>query len=233
MSWTTNAFIPYLDWADAVIWLAALVGDPACALNPGVTEKINVDTVDWLCRTFDGRIIFPSTCSVYGANEQQVDEKSATDPLSLYAKGKLEAESVIMRRRPDSLIFRLATLAGVGDTYSRIRMDLVVNLLVMRAKLVGQLQVFGGEQYRPMLHVRDVATAIVPQIKGDASGIYNLGAENDTIADHRGAHRCASRIRRDCAHRCAFPGHAQLPGQFRSSRTGARVQARILDGRCD
>ena len=173
---------PYLDWADAVIWLAALVGDPACALNPGVTEKINVDTVDWLCRTFDGRIIFPSTCSVYGANEQLVDEKSETDPLSLYAKGKLEAESVIMRRRPDSLIFRLATLAGVGDTYSRIRMDLVVNLLVMRAKLVGQLQVFGGEQYRPMLHVRDVATAIVPQIKGDASGIYNLGAENDTIA---------------------------------------------------
>jgi nucleoside-diphosphate-sugar epimerase len=173
---------PYLDWADSVIWLAALVGDPACALNPGVTEKINVDTVDWLCRTFDGRIIFPSTCSVYGANEEQVDEKSATDPLSLYAKGKLEAESVIMRRRPESLIFRLATLAGVGDTYSRIRMDLVVNLLVMRAKLVGQLQVFGGEQYRPMLHVRDVATAIVPQIKGDASGIYNLGAENDTIA---------------------------------------------------
>ena len=62
-------------------------------------------------------------------------------------------------------------------------MDLVVNLLVMRAKLVGHLQVFGGDQYRPMLHVRDVATAIVPQIEGDASGIYNLGAENDTIAD--------------------------------------------------
>ena len=87
-----------------------------------------------------------------------------------------------MRRRPDSLIFRLATLAGVGDSYSRIRMDLVVNLLVMRAKLVGHLQVFGGAQYRPMLHVRDVATAIVPQLEGNAAGIFNLGAENDTIA---------------------------------------------------
>jgi nucleoside-diphosphate-sugar epimerase len=173
---------PYLDWADAVVWLAALVGDPACALNPNVTQKINVDTIDWLCRTFDGRIIFPSTCSVYGANDNEVDEKSMTDPLSLYAQGKLEAESVIMRRRPDSLIFRLATIAGVGDSYSRIRMDLVVNLLVMRAKLVGRLQVFGGDQYRPMLHVRDVATAIVPQVAGHASGIYNLGAENDTIA---------------------------------------------------
>ncbi|MGH9080295.1 MAG: NAD-dependent epimerase/dehydratase family protein [Acidimicrobiales bacterium] len=174
---------PHLDWADTAIWLAALVGDPACALNPGVTQKINVDTVDWLCRTFRGRIIFPSTCSVYGANDNEVDEESATDPLSLYAQAKLEAESVIMRRRPDSLIFRLATIAGVGDSYSRIRMDLVVNLLVMRAKLVGHLQVFGGQQYRPMLHVRDVATAIVPQIESDASGIFNLGAENDTIAD--------------------------------------------------
>jgi nucleoside-diphosphate-sugar epimerase len=173
----------HLDWADTVVWLAALVGDPACALNPGVTHKINVDTVDWLCGTFHGRIIFPSTCSVYGANEELVDEESATDPLSLYAQAKLEAEQVIMSRRPDSLIMRLATIAGVGDSYSRIRMDLVVNLLVMRAKLIGRLQVFGGQQYRPMLHVRDVATAVVPHIEGGAAGIFNLGAENDTIAD--------------------------------------------------
>ena len=174
---------PHLDWADTVIWLAALVGDPACALNPGVTRKINLDTVDWLCRTFKGRIIFPSTCSVYGANEDELDEQSVTNPLSLYAELKLEAESVIMRRRPESLILRLATLAGVGDTYSRIRLDLVVNLLVMRAKLVGHLQVFGGDQFRPLLHVRDVATAIVPQIENGAAGIFNLGAENDTISE--------------------------------------------------
>jgi nucleoside-diphosphate-sugar epimerase len=173
---------PHLDWAEVVVWLAALVGDPACALNPGVTQKINVDTINWLCETFEGRIVFPSTCSVYGANDEEVDEDSATDPLSLYAQGKLEAEALIMRKRPDSLIFRLATIAGVGDSYSRIRMDLVVNLLVMRAKLVGQVQVFGGAQYRPILHVRDVATAIVPQIEDCASGIFNLGAENITIA---------------------------------------------------
>ncbi len=173
----------HVDWADTVIWLAALVGDPACALNPGLTRKINVDTVDWLCRTYDGRIIFPSTCSVYGANDELVDEESATDPLSLYAQAKLEAEEVIMSKRPDSLILRLATIAGVGDSYSRIRTDLVVNLLVIRAKLIGYLQVFGGQQYRPLLHVRDVATAIVPHVDSDKKGIFNLGAENDTIAD--------------------------------------------------
>jgi nucleoside-diphosphate-sugar epimerase len=172
---------PHLDWADACVYLAGLVGDPACALDPVLTRKINVDTVRRLCDDFDGRIVFPSTCSVYGAQEEMLDETSATAPLSLYAETKLECEQVLTEKRPDSLIFRLATLAGVGDTYSRIRLDLVVNLLVARARLVGELQVFGGEQYRPLLHVRDVATATVPHLESDISGIYNLGTENVTI----------------------------------------------------
>lgn len=172
---------PELERADVVVWLAALVGDPACALDPDLTRKINLDTVRWLCETFEGRIVFPSTCSVYGAQEETLDESSPTAPLSLYAETKLEAEEVLMGERPDSLILRLATLAGMGDTYSRVRLDLVVNLLVMRAKLVGQLQVFGGQQYRPLLHVRDVATAVVPHLDGDAAGIFNLGSENATI----------------------------------------------------
>src|SRR3972149_9860482 len=58
---------PHLDWADAVIWLAALVGDPACALNPDVSIEINQEAVRGLAQNFNGRIIFLSTCSVYGA----------------------------------------------------------------------------------------------------------------------------------------------------------------------
>jgi nucleoside-diphosphate-sugar epimerase len=174
---------PELEWADIVVWLAALVGDPACALDPVLTRKINLDSIAWLCEEFDGRIVFPSTCSVYGAQHEELDEGSPTEPLSLYAESKLEAERLILERRPDALIFRLATLAGMGDTYSRIRLDLVVNMLVMRAKLVGQLQVFGGAQYRPLLHVRDVATAVLSHLKSDASGVYNLGVENMTILD--------------------------------------------------
>ncbi len=174
---------PHLEWADTAVWLAALVGDPACALDPVLTRKINLDSVSWLCGAFEGRIVFPSTCSVYGAQDTVLDEASPTNPLSLYAETKLEAERVLMARRPESLVLRLATLAGVGDTYSRIRLDLVVNLLVMRAKLVGRLQVFGGEQYRPFLHVRDVATAIVPHLDSDAAGVFNLGSENHTIAE--------------------------------------------------
>jgi nucleoside-diphosphate-sugar epimerase len=174
---------PHLEWADACVWLAGLVGDPACALDPALTNKINLDSVRWLCDTFDGRIVFPSTCSVYGAQDYDLDERSPTQPLSLYAESKLDAEQIITERRPDSLIFRLATLAGLGDRYSRIRLDLVVNLLVARARLIGQLEVFGGNQYRPLLHVRDVATAVIPQLGSSASGIYNLGTENITILD--------------------------------------------------
>ncbi|HSJ16556.1 MAG TPA: NAD(P)-dependent oxidoreductase, partial [Solirubrobacterales bacterium] len=174
---------PQLRWADTVVWLAALVGDPACGLDPGLTRKINLDAIRRLCDSFDGRIVFPSTCSVYGAQDAELDESSPTAPLSLYAETKLDAERLIMSRRPDSLILRLATLAGMGDTYSRIRLDLVVNLLVMRAKLVGRVQVFGGDQYRPLLHVRDVATAVVPALEGSAAGIFNLGSENATILE--------------------------------------------------
>ena len=172
---------PHLEWADTVVWLAGLVGDPACALDPALTRKINLETIRRLCDTFDGRIIFPSTCSVYGAQDEELDEDSPTQPLSLYAESKLQAEQLLTERRPGSLILRLATLAGVGDTYSRIRLDLVVNLLVARARLIGELQVFGGSQYRPLLHVRDVATAIVPHIASHVGGVYNLGSENVTI----------------------------------------------------
>jgi nucleoside-diphosphate-sugar epimerase len=178
-----DRLLPHLEWADSVVWLAALVGDPACALDPVLTRKINLDSLRWLCDVFDGRIVFPSTCSVYGAQDGELTEESPVEPLSLYAETKLAGEEILTSRRPDSLILRLATLAGVGDTYSRIRLDLVVNLLVMRAKLVGELQVFGGDQYRPMLHVRDVATAVVPHLQTDAAGIYNLGSENATILE--------------------------------------------------
>jgi nucleoside-diphosphate-sugar epimerase len=172
-----------LEWADVAVWLAAIVGDPACALDRELTRKINVESVRWLCHNFDGRIIFPSTCSVYGAQDGELDEDSPTNPLSLYAQTKLDAERYILSERPESLVLRLATLAGVGDTYSRIRLDLVVNLMVVRAAMFGKLQVFGGRQFRPFLDVRDVATTVVPHLESDVRGVFNLGAENTSILD--------------------------------------------------
>ena len=172
---------PQLDWADAVIWLAALVGDPACALNPDVSMAINQETVARLAGVFNGRIIFLSTCSVYGARDGLLDEGSPTGPLSVYAVSKLEAEKHLVSK--NALIFRLGTLFGVGDMFSRIRLDLVVNTMVVRAYEQGGIHVYGGDQFRPLLHVRDAAQAAVDNIESDVSGIFNLTKQNVRIVD--------------------------------------------------
>lgn len=173
-----------LDWADAVVWLAALVGDGACAINPAVTKELNEDSVKWLSENFDGRIIFMSTCSVYGAQDGELTEDSPTNPLSIYAQTKLAAEGYLKDK--NAIIFRLGTLFGVGDAYSRIRLDLVVNTLTCKAMQTGEITVFGGEQYRPLLHVKDAARAIQFGLYTNSlgrTGIYNAASTNIKILD--------------------------------------------------
>lgn len=176
-----KAMKPHLDWADTIILLAGFVGDPACALNPELTMNTNVLAVKNIVEDFKGRIIYPSTCSVYGAQDGLLTEESPFAPLSLYAESKIEAEKILLAAPNETLIFRLGTLFGLSDTYSRLRVDLVLNVLTIRAVREGHMSVFGGQQYRPLLHVRDVATAMVPQIDTHATGIYNLHTENMTI----------------------------------------------------
>jgi nucleoside-diphosphate-sugar epimerase len=172
---------PHLEWADAVVWLAALVGDGACALNPELSIELNQRAVEWLAQNFAGRIIFTSTCSVYGAQDGELTEDSATNPLSVYAVTKLAAESYLQAK--NALIFRLGTLFGVGDLFARIRLDLVVNVLTVRAAIEGKLTVFGGDQFWPLLHVKDVAKAIVDNLASPHTGVFNLHRQNVRIVD--------------------------------------------------
>lgn len=172
---------PQLEWADVVVWLAAIVGDGACALDPGLTAEINEVAVKNLAERFDGRIIFTSTCSVYGAQDGLLYESSPTNPLSVYAATKLNAEAYLEGK--NALIFRLGTLFGVGDCYSRIRLDLVVNVLTVKAVLQRKISVFGGSQYRPLLHVKDAAETIFQNLDTDHTGTYNLHVVNISILD--------------------------------------------------
>jgi nucleoside-diphosphate-sugar epimerase len=164
-----------------VIWLAAIVGDAACQIKPELTIEINQHSIKWLSKNYNGRIIFTSTCSVYGQNDKEVNEKSMLNPLSLYAKTKVEAEKSLKSK--NSLIFRLGTVFGVSDTYSRLRMDLVVNYMTANAATKGKLSVFGGTQWRPLIHVYNVAEAIVNNLERPITGIYNLTTLNYQIKD--------------------------------------------------
>jgi len=172
---------PHLRWADVVVWLAAIVGDGACALDPDLTVELNDRLVKRLAEEFGGRIIFTSTCSVYGANEAVLDETAPVNPLSLYAHTKLAAEGHLADK--NAITFRLGTLFGVSDHFSRIRMDLAVNVLTAKAYVYRKISVFGGNQYRPLLHVRDVAEAIEQTLDTGHRGVFNLHAVNMRIAD--------------------------------------------------
>ena len=166
---------------DAVVWLAALVGDGACSINPTLTYEINSESVKNLVSNFKGKIIFFSTCSVYGAQEGVLNEESEVNPLSEYAKSKLVAEEILTNS--DAIIFRLGTLFGIGDEFSRIRLDLVVNVLVTKALIDKKMSVFGGEQWRPLLHVKDVANAVDHTIESSLKGVYNLHYKNFKISE--------------------------------------------------
>lgn len=173
--------LPHLAWADAVVWLAAIVGDAACQLNPELTREVNQESVCWLADNYNGRIMFMSTCSVYGVQDKEIDENSPTNPLSLYAETKLEAEKCLKHK--DAVIFRLGTLFGVGDLYSRIRLDLVVNILTVNAYTENKISVFGGDQFRPLLHVKDVAKAVLINLETEHRGVFNLKRQNVRIID--------------------------------------------------
>lgn len=169
---------------DIIIWLAAIVGDGACEVDKRITKIVNEDSVKWLVDNFQNKkIVFTSTCSVYGINDDLIGEEALPNPLSTYAETKLKAEQYIMNNHSNYLIYRLGTLYGTGDAFARIRLDLVVNYLTYLATHDKPLTVFGGNQWRPLLHVKDVGHAIKYGIENNLKGLYNLSSKNIIIKD--------------------------------------------------
>lgn len=168
---------------DVIVLMAALVGDPACSVNHTLTEEINYKSIKDFCEVVspNKHLIFMSTCSVYGAQNGLLTEKSETNPLSSYASTKLKAEEYILEK--GGTIFRLGTVFGLGDTYSRLRMDLVVNVLTMKAVKYGEITINGGEQWRPIIAVKDIARYVTEACIEEYEGIYVISKENVVIRE--------------------------------------------------
>ena len=177
---------------DAVVHLGELVGDPACALDEKLTLEINLAATRMVAEAAQGcgvkRFVYASSCSVYGASDELLDERSVLKPVSLYARAKIGAEHTLLGLNgPDfhPVILRFATVFGLSP---RPRFDLVINLLTAKAVCEGEIPIFGGDQWRPFVHVADVARAIVrcleaplPSVK---ARVFNVGGDeqNHTIA---------------------------------------------------
>ena len=169
-----------------VIHLAAIVGDPACAQDNENALQINYAATRMMAEIAQGqgveRFVFASSCSVYGASDSLMDENSATEPISLYAETKVNSEQVLLDSRSKSfhpIILRFATVFGLAP---RPRFDLVVNLLTAKALQDGVITIFNGGQWRPFIHVEDVAEGIVQVFQAPLESvnaeIFNVGDDS-------------------------------------------------------
>ena len=176
---------------DAVILLAALVGEAACDRDPVETVAVNyLGTLSVMkAAIYYGvkRFIFTSTDSCYGAQENVfLTEESPMKPISLYAelKTKVEEEFLNMEGGADfhPTILRLATLYGLAP---RMRFDLVINLLTREATVGQGAKIFSGEQWRPLVHVRDAAKAFALALEAETglvSGqVFNVGTNRQNV----------------------------------------------------
>ena len=176
---------------EAVVHLAAIVGDPACARDPKVSDEVNVQATEALVADAHGagvqRLVFASTCSNYGRMADPtmpITEEGELRPVSLYAEQKVGMERLILGAAAGNGLaptcLRFATVYGVGR---RMRFDLTVNEFTRELWADRELEVFGEQFWRPYIHVRDAARAVqtvlgkpVEEVKGE---VFNAGRSGE------------------------------------------------------
>ncbi len=169
-----------IEKSDAVIHLAAIVGDAMGEVEPKTTKEINLiatRNIADLCRLYNKRLIYPSTCSVYGERDESLLSEDATliQPISLYGQTKLTSEAAIKESGCDSTIIRLGTLFGYSK---RMRFDLAINLMAAKGKNKESITVFGGKQWRPFIHVSDAADFFIYCLENEIRGTFNVSWKN-------------------------------------------------------
>jgi nucleoside-diphosphate-sugar epimerase len=169
--------------ADAVVHLAAIVGDPACARDPELSQAVNVDATRALLEEADvERFVFASTCSNYGRMADPlvpVDETAPLAPVSLYAEQKVTVERELLER-PFATCLRFATIYGVAE---RMRFDLTVNEFTRDLWDGRTLDVYGEQFWRPYVHVGDAARALAlvlaAPLEQVGGRVFNVGHSDE------------------------------------------------------
>lgn len=183
----TKCIEPLLKGVDAIVHLAAIVGDPACAKQPDLATSINWDGSVKLLELAHNtpnvkRFVFASTCSNYGKMEGDsfITEDSPLNPISLYAELKVKFEKHMFGRdyRSDfcPTALRFATVYGLSP---RLRFDLTVNEFTRDVVLGRELLIFGEQFWRPYCHVEDLANGCIAVLEAEPEkvrkNVFNVG----------------------------------------------------------
>jgi nucleoside-diphosphate-sugar epimerase len=175
---------------DVVLHLACISNDPSFELNPALGKEINLDAFEPLVKISKSlgvkRFVYASSSSVYGVKkEKNVDEDMSLEPLTDYSKFKADCEKILLKYNSPNfttVVLRPATVCGYSP---RQRLDLVVNILTNLAYHKREITIFGGEQLRPNIHIKDMVRAYELFLNVDSkkiSGkIFNIGFENLTV----------------------------------------------------
>lgn len=180
--------IKWFKGVDCVIHLANIANDPAVDLNPNLSWDVNVITsikiMQFAIKNKVKKFIYASSGSVYGVKkEKNVTEDLELVPISVYNKTKMIAERVFMSFKDKIIVncIRPATVCGVSP---RMRFDVSVNILTLQALKKKQITVFGGNQVRPNIHIKDMIRLYEFFLKRKiSSGFYNAGFENLKIIE--------------------------------------------------
>lgn len=180
-----NSMTKHLKKNDIIIPLAAIVGAPACSKNPIEASSINKDSILNLFKLVskDQFVIMPTTNSAYGSGNKEnfCNEESKLNPLSLYARDKVEVEMELQQLN-NWISFRLATVFGLSP---RMRLDLLVNNFVYRALIDKFIVIFEGHFKRNYIHVKDVSNAFIFALNNISSmknNIFNVGLSEANIS---------------------------------------------------
>ena len=174
-----------LNGVDVVVDMAALSNDPSGELNPKYTYYINyrgrVRVANLSKKHGVKRYMYFSTCSVYGRQTGIADENTPPNPLTTYARAALYGEKDVLPLASNDFVVTVVRPATVYGFSTRLRLDLVVNTMTFTLYTTGKVVVNGGEQYRPLVYVRDVARAVELLIDSEPEKIngeiFNLGSD--------------------------------------------------------